>query len=443
MQVFKFGGSCLTGPESLERVRAIVEQAGPPAVCVFSALKGVTDRLIALAGEARRGGADPEPLLAEHYVYLDGLDEARRRRAVLGLDELSDELRRSLKGIELLEEASPRVLDRVMSFGERAACVLAEALLGRAGLPVRAVPDADPGLLSDGVHGDARILPASVETVRARYADRAVVHIVPGFVARGPDGRITTLGRGGSDYSATWIGSALGVTTVLWKDTAGLLTSNPHIVKDPRLIERVHYLDALELAHYGTEAIADKAILPPMDAGTAVEIRSIADPRSGTRIEGGEADVLAITCVRRAVMVDFLGLRGSMLRTLSHLFDALADMQTYPLLVTEASPRGETSMVLKEGDLPRFERFLSESPLDEPPEIRRELGVVSCVGSHMRGRVGMAAAIFECLATHGINVVAIAQTASERNVSVTLERHAVEPAVRALHGRFIGEPRAA
>jgi aspartate kinase len=289
------------------------------------------------------------------------------------------------------------------------------------------------------VYGDARILPTSDQTLRERYTNDPAVHLVPGFVARSRAGEITTLGRGGTDYSATYLGAVLGATTTLFKDTAGLLTSNPQIVEAPRRIERLHYLDALELAHYGTEAIADKAIVPAMEAGTAIEIRGFRNPEVRSRIDGGEADVLAVTCVRRAVMLDFLGLKGDMLRTLGVLFHSLADIGTYPLLVTEASPRGETSMVLKEADLPRLRRRLEDGRIKETPEITREVSVVSMIGSHMRGRVGMAASIFDCLATHRINILAIAQTASERNVSITVTRSHVDEAVCALHERFIGQ----
>lgn len=437
MNVYKFGGSCLTGTDSFERIGELIEAAGTPVACVFSAFKGVTDRLIGLANGALRGGADAGPLLEEHHALLASVNGSRRARAEAVLADLGEELRRALKGIEYLGEVSPRSLDRLMSLGERTAVVVAEALLGDAGLPVCGGPDADPGFVTDGVHGDARITSASVAELRARYGGRDAVYLIPGFVGRSEEGEITTFGRGGSDYSATFLGAALGATTTLWKDTPGLLTSDPLLVPTARIIPRLHYLDALELAHYGTEAIADKAILPAMEAGTPVEIRSFLDPSICTRVNGSDVKALAITCVHRAAMVEFLGHGGDMLRTLSRLYQLLADTHVYPLLLTEASPRGETSMVIKESDLPRIERRLRDGSLGEAPQIQRNLGVVSLIGSHMVGRVGMAAGIFECLAAHGINIVAIAQTASERNVSVAVIRDAVDEAVRALHARFI------
>ncbi len=348
-----------------------------------------------------------------------------------------DELERTLLGVSYLGELSPRVRDRVLSCGERAACVLASALLAEGGVPVApAGGEAESGLVTDRVHGDARVLAESRERVRARYGHGRYVFVVPGFIGRTRSGAITTLGRGGSDYTATFIGAALGATTTLWKDTAGLLTADPRIVAAPQRITHLHYLDALELAHYGTKAIADKAILPAMEAGTAIEIRGFAHPELCTRIDAEEADVLAVSSVSDAVMVDFLGTGRETLRTLACLLETLADRNTYPLLLTEASPRGETSIVLKEADMDLIEELL-EATGREQPEVRSGVGVVAVIGSRMRGRVGFAAAIFQCLATHGVNIAAIAQTASERNVSVIIERERVAEAVRALHARFL------
>ncbi len=460
MKVLKFGGSCLATPTSLERVREIVAAEKPPLVLDFSALQGVTDRLLDMARRALLGEVDVQPLLGVPAAFLERLPAPRRRAAEAKLESLlQEELRRTLLGISYLQEVSPRVRDRVAGQGELAACVLAEALLAEAGLPVHAVSGAgDHGLVTDSQFGDARILDEpSLEKVRARFggigssqappphpgpvpagAREKSIAIVPGFVGRDARGAQTTLGRGGSDTTATYIGAALGCDTVLFKDTEGLLTADPKIVPEARAIARLHYLDALELAHYGTKAIAEKAILPAMRARTRIEIRGFLRPAIHSTIEDGEADVLAITCVRRAVMADFYGIQGDMLRTLACLFDGLARTHTYPLLLTEASPRGETSIVLKEDDYPRVAELLAEAGGVDPPEVEESLGVVSMIGSHMRGRVGFAASIFQCLAAHGINIVAIAQTASERNVSVIVGRSHVEEAVRALHARFVG-----
>jgi aspartate kinase len=438
LRVYKFGGSCLTTPASLERVRSLIEQGGgAPVVCVFSALQGVTDRLLELARRALSGEVDTSPIEREHLAYLAGVSAERRQVAEVRIRALVEELRRTCLGIHYLQEASPRVLDRVGSIGERAIVVLAEALLGEAGLPVQGFPDADTGLTTDGAHGDARILPRSADEVRRRLRGHDRVFVVPGFVGRDEKGEITTLGRGGSDYTATYIGAALGVDTVLWKDVEGLLTSDPKIVPGARMIARLDYFDALELAHYGVKAIAEKAILPAMRARTRIAIRGFQNPAVSSTIEDGESDVLAITCIRRATMVDFTGANEDMLRTLARIFAMFAETHTFPLLLTEASPRGETSIVLKEHDYPRLSAHLRHERLETPPQVTENLGAVAVIGSHMRGRVGFAAAIFQCLASHGINIVAIAQTASERNVSVIVERKVVEEAVRALHARFI------
>ncbi len=450
MKVMKFGGSCLTSTSSLERVRDLAAEAGAPLVLVFSALQGVTDKLLEMSRRALLGEVDVAPLLGEHLAYLDALSPARRREAEARLVATAEDLRRTLLGIAYLQEVSPRTRDRVAAFGERAAVVLAEALLGDRGLPTELAGDQDHGIVTDSTHGDARILEESRAAIRARFAAAAGrIHVVPGFVARDRKGAVTTLGRGGSDYTATYLGAALGCDTVLWKDVEGLMTADPKIVPEARAIERLHYLDALELAHYGTKAIYDRAILPAMRARTRIEIRGFHAASVRSVISADESPVLAITCVRRAIMADYYGIGDDMLRTLAQLFTRFAEAGIYPLLLTEASPRGETSVVLKEDEYPRVADALAAaatpgaetgsegSPGVQSPEVKTNLGVVSVIGSAMRGRIGFAASIFQCLAARAINIVAIAQTASERNVSVIVERPHVDEAVRALHARFI------
>src|SRR5262245_52555302 len=159
LRVYKFGGSCLTTPASLERVRALIERGGgAPVVCVFSALQGVTDKLLDMARRALLGEVDTSALLADHAAYLKGISPERRAQCEARLAALAEELRRTLLGINYLQEVSARVRDRVASFGERAAVVLADSLLADGGLPVEAAPDGDPGLATDSNFGDARIL---------------------------------------------------------------------------------------------------------------------------------------------------------------------------------------------------------------------------------------------------------------------------------------------
>ena len=453
MKVMKFGGSCLQTAAGLERMLELVAREPRPVAIVLSALKGVTDDLIALTESASHGNrpeADPRlaALQKRHSEALERLTGEPRKQAEAALAELFAELTRLLEGVSNLREAPPRARDAILSVGERLSVALGTQHFRQAQIPAVGMVADEAGIVTSTEPGDARILDESYALARARLPEESdQVYVVTGFVGRDKHGRLTTLGRGGSDYTATFLAAALGGPTILWKDTPGLLTADPRVVSDTRVIEKIGYLDALELAHYGLQAVAEKALYPAMKAGTPIEIRPFtakdASSIPPTIIESEAASALAISWVRDVVMLDLVDLehsdvvRGWVLRTLAALLEAFADAGTYPLLVTEASPRGETTIVLKAAHLTEAREAIQRRLEGAKTNVRAGLSAVSLIGSGMKGRIGFAASVFETLAKARINIVAIAQTASERNISVVVARDQAEEAVRALHKRFV------
>jgi len=464
MKVMKFGGSCLQSRDGLLRMIARVRPEPRPLVIVLSALKGVTDQLIALLERAARGEeVEVEPLRERHHEVLRDVSPELAAPARSALDGLLDELERVLRGVAALREAPPTARDRVLATGERLSIHLATAHLRHAGIPCQALVAEEVGILTTSEPGDARILARSAEAVAARLADaEPLVYVVAGFVGRDLEGRITTIGRGGSDTTATFLASVLGGPAVLWKDTPGLLTADPRVVDAPRVIERLHFLDALELAHYGLPAIAAKAIHPARRAGVPIEIHAFEDEAHPSLIGDVPTSRLAITYVPEVVMVDLLGdgsnatasdldpaggelaepRPGQFLTVLARFLDGLAGAGVAPLLMTEASPAGETTIIVRAEDRAAVEQILAEHPAGREAQLRNDLAAVSLIGSGMRGKIGFAASVFDALATHGVNVEAIAQTASERNISVIVAAAQARAAVRALHARFVEAPEA-
>jgi aspartate kinase len=450
VKVMKFGGSCLQTAAGLGRMLEIVKKEPRPVAIVLSALKGVTDELISLGERARTSPIDLATLRARHDEALEGLSSERRSTAVRGLEAHFSELERVLKGIAFLGEVPPRTHDRLLSFGERLSVVLATEHLREAGLPAKPLVADEAGVVTTAEPGDARVLPRAWGLARERLReDDDVVYVVTGYVGRDEEGHLTTLGRGGSDYTATFLAAALGGVCVLWKDTPGLLTADPRVVQSPRVIERIGHVDALELAHYGLPAVAEKALYPAMKAGTPIEVRSFQGTEAPTLVGPEEVPALAITFVRDVVMLDLedkgqgegdgadFALKGRVLRALAGLLEGLADAGAFPLLLTEASPRGETTIVVKAAHLGLVRAAISRRTGGLDANVRTGLSAVSLIGSGMRGKIGFAASVFECLAREKINIVAIAQTASERNISVVVSRSDAENAVRALHARFV------
>jgi aspartate kinase len=452
MKVMKFGGSCLQSAAGLARTIELVSKEARPLAIVLSALKGVTDDLIACTENAARGAAaENEPRLAQlrrrHEEALASLSGECRTNAAQALDAHLAELERYLTGIAALREAPPRARDAILSIGERLSVALATEHLKQAGLPAVSKVADEAGIFTTAEPLDARIKEESYGKARTLLPeDQDAVFVVTGFIGRDPEGRLTTLGRGGSDYTATFLAAALGGPAILWKDTPGLLTADPRVVSDTKIIERINYLDALEMAHYGLQAVAEKALYPVMKAGTPIEIRSFNDGAAPTVITGEPSDALAISWVRDVAMLDLVDLepdeavRGRVLRSLASLLEAFAESGSYPLLVTEASPRGETTIAIKAAHLGQAREALARATSKSAgisSSVRTGLSAVSLIGSGMRGRIGFAASVFETLARARVNVVAIAQTASERNISVVVGRDQAEEAVRALHKRFV------
>ncbi|HZV00236.1 MAG TPA: aspartate kinase [Planctomycetota bacterium] len=449
MKVMKFGGSCLQSAAGLKRLLELVSKEARPLAIVLSALKGVTDDLIALTEAAARGGAPEKEarlgdLRRRHEEAIRALPAENRTEAQRGVDALLQELQDLLRGVQFLREAPPRARDQILSIGERLSVALATEHLKAAGLPAVAKVCDEAGIVTTREPLDARIKDESLKLARTRLPeDQDAVFVVTGFLGRDDEGRITTLGRGGSDYTATFLAAALGGPCILWKDTPGLLTADPRVVSDTRVIERIGYLDALELAHYGLQAVAEKALYPAMKAGTPIEIRSFVDGTAPTVIGPDATDALAISWVRDVAMLDLVDLepdesvRGRVLRSLARILETFADAGSYPLLVTEASPRGETTIALKAAHLGQAREALEKPGAGISTSVRTGLSAVSLIGSGMRGRIGFAASVFETLAKARVNIVAIAQTASERNISVVVARDQAEEAVRALHKKFV------
>lgn len=454
----KFGGSCLQSRDGLVRMTAHVAQAPRPVIVVLSALKGVTDQLIGLVDGAAKGTPpDLRPLRLRHDEVLEVLKGEHREIAARGMKPLFDDLERTLTGIASLGEAPERARDRIVGMGERLSVVLAAAALAQAGLPTKVSVGAEAGIVTTDVWSDASLVPDAADKARARFG-RAddVVHVVPGFVGQTPEGHWTTLGRGGSDTTATFLGAALGAPVVLWKDTPGLLTADPRIVDKPRVIDRIHYLDVLELAHYGLQAIAEKAVHPARRAGVPVEIRSFVDEAPPSLVGDVQTTQLAITCVPEVVMLGLLDLGGDaetmdhaaadpmtaagaarVLGGIARVLDALGEAGVLPLLLTEASPAGEATLAIKARHRPAVEKALARRRLGIDVQWRDGVAAVSLIGSAMRGRVGFAASVFSCLAKEGINIDVISQTASERNISVIVRRDQAKAAVKALHASFV------
>ncbi|MBI3564930.1 MAG: aspartate kinase, partial [Elusimicrobia bacterium] len=262
MIVMKFGGSSVAGAEKIRRVAAIARARSPrKPVLVVSAFRGVTDDLLALGREALDGERSKvEKLMKQHRAAAAelGVDPAP-------LEPLFDELAALARGISLIKELTPRTLDRLASFGERWSARLVAAALTKEGVPARAVDAFDAGLLTDDRFGSATPLPEADAALRASLGAVRELPVVTGFIGRTRAGDVTTLGRNGSDYSATILGAALGAEEVqIWSDTDGIMTADPRIVPTAKPLGSLSFAEACELAYYGGKVLHPHTLVPAM-----------------------------------------------------------------------------------------------------------------------------------------------------------------------------------
>ena len=460
--VMKFGGTSVGDAACIARAASIVKSAASTqsVVAVVSAMSGVTNRLIDAAQRAAAGDVEiaaklVSELRIQHEKTLDALvrDSAKVTEVRKTLSDVLAELERLLQGTALLRELTPRALDCISGIGERLSTPLLSAALtnlGMASVPVSATEV----IVTDPHHGRAeplmdRTRERADKTLRP-LLQKGVVPVVTGFIGASVEGVPTTLGRGGSDYSATILGAALDAQeTIIWTDVDGVKTADPRLVPEACTIDEISYSEAAELAYYGAKVLHPNTLRPVTAAGVPVWIRnSFAPERPGTKItargtsNGG--GVKALTAIRGVTMITvggpgIVGLTDVLARS----FAATAALRTNVLLVSQSSSQNDICFVISSADEKRAVEALRRA---FAPEIAEEtvehvssnsnVAIVAVVGENMHGIPGVAGRTFSALGREGINIIAIAQGSSEYNISLVIDAGAIQKAMLTLHKEF-------
>ncbi len=456
-QVYKFGGSSLGTSGRLPKVLELVAAAPRPLALVVSALGDSTDWLILAARSAEEGNISQA---RRELAQVRELATATAR-AVLNsqgqkgvkhdLDEIFIPVERLLSGIELTRECSPRTLDSIISVGERiSVALLARALTER---NVPAIPvDARDFVVTDNAFGAATVdkaeTAARFATVQGKWTGS--VPIVTGFIGRTRDGTTTTLGRNGSDYTATLVAGLLKASAVtVWTDVLGVMTADPALVREASPVDRLSYDEALELAYFGTRMFHPRTIIPLRECGAALVIRSTTQPDApGTRIDAtGNPDPNRPTCVTSLERLTLLGVqsrRTGLGRPLGgRILAALSEAAVRVWMTTESTLGQSFSVVVPEIDEANARRSIAEAlaPELQSGDLRIEpvlspVSLVTLVGENMAGRPNVAGKFFNSIGEAGIAVRAVAQGASARSISCVVDADQTATAVRTVHGAF-------
>ncbi len=457
--VYKFGGTSVKTAERIRRVVELVldEDADGLRVVVVSALGGVTDQLITAIDEAlARSGKHAEILDAlkdRHVAAVEELsagDEQRRLREEVESKLL--ELAELLDGVYLLRECTLRTRDAIIGMGEQLSAPLAAAAFRAAGVKAEAL-DAREFIRTDACFGEANVLfDETSELVRDRFAtiDPVSITVVTGFIGATDRGVSTTLGRSGSDYTATVLGGALKAEqVVIWTDVDGVLSADPRLVPDTFALPQLSYREAAELAYFGAKVLHPRTMRPLQRQKIPLRIKNTLNPDApGTLISEKtttmEGHVKAITAIRDVAVVmlegtGLIGIPGISARALN----ALAARNINVLMIAQASSEQSLCLVVRSGDADisaellreAFELELSRGDVASVYSIEG-CAVISSVGDNMRERPGLAGRMFATLGRSGVNVLAIAQGASETNISAVVNDAEIKQAVHALHDEF-------
>lgn len=466
VRVLKFGGTSVADAPRIRRVVELTldEIAAAPDVrfvVVVSALGGVTELLVRAARTAAAGGDGHEALLetieGRHRSALEGaLDPERQEEVRRCVDAWTEEARETLRGIALVRECTPRMLDRVLSLGERVSCALVAAAFRTAGAEAEAV-DAREMLRTDDAHGQAQVdLERSRPLVRQRLGAVRGIPVVPGFIAATEEGETTTLGRGGSDYTASLLGAILDAERVeLWTDVDGVMSADPRLVPEAFSLRALTYEELLELSHFGAKVIYAPSVHPAREHRIPLLIRNTLRPEfEGTWVGSGavpvdERPVRGISSIGRVALLRLQG--GGMVGVpgvAARLFRALAARGVSVVLISQASSEHSICFAVEPSALPAARRAVAEEfvlehrvGLVDELVVDEECAVIAAVGEGMRHTPGIAGRLFSILGDMGVNVQAIAQGSSELNISLVVDRADVARALRGLHTAFFPAPR--
>lgn len=462
LRVMKFGGTSVGTAAAIRQTAGVLERqrnAGDSLVAVVSALNGVTNLLLDSASSAAAGSRDAaNKLRAElrerHFTIIDELfcDPARRQRVRATIEELIERCGRMIESVHVLRDLSPRSSDLIVSFGERMSSVIVAGVLEERHVAAVNV-DADQVIVTDDAFGSASPM---LNQTRERATEvlspllaSGVLPVVTGFFGASETGATTTLGRGGSDFSASILGNALHADEVwIWTDVDGVMSADPRLVPNARTLPAISFSEATELAYFGAKVIHSRTMQPAASESIPIWIKNTFNPEhAGTRIGPEPAQNGAVKAITAIPNVSVITVEGSgflgVASVTARVFGAIGRAEINVFMISQASSQHSLSFVVPKLDGARAIREL-ESELEL--ELHRgtvvsisenaDLAAVAVVGAGMRGTPGVAGGVFRTLGDEHINIVTIAQGSSELNISCVISMNDLPRAVPALHRAF-------
>ena len=460
MRILKFGGTSVGSPENIQKVIAVVNTRAQKenVAVVVSAVGGITNKLLQAGHLASKNDTAYISLFKEiketHLTYTKALTQSKE--TYTQVETLMNDLEALLQGIFLIHELSPKTIDKLTSFGERTSSVLITAAFQEQNIPAQHKDTRDL-ILTDTKHTKASVYYEQTHTaIQAYFKDvQTAITVLPGFIACSETGETSTLGRGGSDFTAAIIAAALKVDALeIWTDVSGMYSANPKLVKQAQPIAHISYHEAMELSHFGAKVLYPPTIAPVMQENIPLYIKNTFDPEAiGTCISneanGKNNPIKGISHISDIALLTLegagmVGISG----TSKRLFETLSAVDVNIILITQASSEHsicigvaqEDAQQAKEAIETTFAYEIAIHKID-PVIVEQDLSIIALVGERMKSHQGISGKMFSTLGKNNVNIRAIAQGASEKNISAVIASKDVKKALNSLHERFFEDQR--
>lgn len=451
MRILKFGGTSVGSPENILQAIKIIkktEKQHSHIAVVVSAFSKVTDKLIETATIAAKGNKEYKKLFAElekrHLEATKILVKKNQPQVLKNIKNTLSELESLLNGIFLIKEISNRTLDLIMSFGERLSAYIISSAINAEFLDSRNLVKTDENF------GYAKVdFHKTNKNTQDYFSKHTKLQIITGFIGSTENNETTTLGRGGSDYSAAIIGAALNAEEIeIWTDVDGIMTADPRKVKKAFSIDNISYVEAVEMSHFGAKVIHPPTMIPAMNKNIPISIRNTMNPEfPGSIISKKSNNKFPIKGISSINDIALMRVQGSGMIGVpgvsKRLFGALSNEKMNIILITQASSEHSICFAVEPKVAERARKVIEEEFSTEirnkqidPVLIEKDLSIIAVVGENMRHTPGIAGKVFSALGKNGINISAIAQGSSELNISAVIQKTNEDKALNAIHDAF-------
>jgi len=452
MKVLKFGGTSVGSAENIQKVKEILMGQDDDVIVVVSALGGITDKILSAAKMAAIGTGYFQAELTEintrHYQTIEKLFVTEKQAEVkVKTTILLEELERIIQGVSLIGELTPKTLDKIGGFGERLSSLIISEFISESKWF-----DSSKLIKTNNDFGKAIVdFGQTNQLIQAAFASFSGIAIVPGFISSNEAGEYTTLGRGGSDYTGAILAAAMDVASLeIWTDVNGFMTADPRVISKAYTIKTLSYSEAMELSHFGAKVIYPPTILPVYKKGIPVRIKNTMEPENeGTlitdsKLNGKDLPIKGISSISNITLITIQGLGMVGVTGISaRLFGALARQNVNVILISQASSENSISFAIDSSSSSKAEaairqEFDREIQLDQINKITIEenLAIVAIVGENMKHATGVAGKLFNTIGRNGINIIAIAQGASELNISWVVKISDLRKTLNVVHESF-------